>query len=148
MRLPGDLRLLGAAIRRLRRRRGAGEKVVLVDTSVWIDHLRKSEVKLQDLLLNEEVVTHPFVRLELALGSIAHREKVLADLALLPHVPVAGTEELFELLELRRLYRRGIGITDLYLAASALFDPSIKIWTRDRRLGEIADEFRIRAAIP
>jgi hypothetical protein len=122
--------------------------VVLVDTSVWIDHLRKSEVKLHDLLLNEEVVTHPFVRLELALGSIAHREKVLADLALLPHVPVAGTEELFGLLELRRLYRRGIGITDLHLAASALFDPSIKIWTRDRRLGEIADELRIRAAIP
>jgi hypothetical protein len=122
--------------------------VVLVDTSVWIDHLRKSEVKLHDLLLNEEVVTHPFVRLELALGSIAHREKALADLALLPHVPVAGTEELFGLLELRRLYRRGIGITDLHLAASALFDPSIKIWTRDRRLGEIADELRIRAAIP
>jgi hypothetical protein len=105
-------------------------------------------LKLHDLLLNEEVVTHPFVRLELALGSIAHREKVLADLALLPHVPVAGTEELFRLLELRRLYRRGIGITDLHLAASALFDPSIKLWTRDRRLGEIADELRIRAAIP
>ncbi len=136
--------------------------MVLVDTSVWIDHLRKSEVKLHDLLLNEEVVTHPFVRLELALGSIVQREKVLhptdkdlsagtpmlADLALLPHVPVAGTEELFGLLEFRRLYRRGIGITDLHLAASALFDSSIKIWTRDRRLGEIADELGIRAAIP
>jgi hypothetical protein len=121
--------------------------VILVDTSVWIDHLRKSEVKLHDLLLNEEVVTHPFVRLELALGSIAKREEVLADLALLPHVPVAGTEELFGFLEFRRLYRRGIGITDLHLVASALFDSSIKIWTRDRRLVEIADEFRIRAAI-
>lgn len=121
--------------------------MVLVDTSVWIDHLRKSEVKLQALLLNDEVVTHPFVRLELALGSIAHREKVLADLALLPHVPVAGTEELFGLLERRRLYRRGIGITDLQLAASALFDSSIKIWTRDRRLGKIGDELGVRAAI-
>ena len=147
MRLPGDWRLSEAAIRRPRRRRGAGEKVILVDTSVWIDHLRKSEARLHDLLLNEDVVTHPFVRLELALGSIAQREKVLSDLALLPHVPVAGTEELFGLLELRRLYRRGIGITDLHLAASALFDSSIKIWTRDRRLGEIANELRIRAAI-
>jgi hypothetical protein len=73
---------------------------------------------------------------------------VLSDLALLPHVPVAGTEELFGFLEFRRLYRRGIGITDLHLVASALFDSSIRIWTRDRRLGEIADEFRIRAAIP
>ncbi|HEY6845985.1 MAG TPA: VapC toxin family PIN domain ribonuclease, partial [Terracidiphilus sp.] len=68
--------------------------MILVDTSIWIDHLRKAEAKLGELLLDDEVVTHPFVRLELALGSIAHREKVLADLALLPHVPVAGTEEL------------------------------------------------------
>jgi len=120
--------------------------VILVDTSVWIDHLRKSEAKLHDLLLNDEVVTHPLVRLELALGSIANREKVLADLALLPHVAVAETEELFELVEFRRLYRRGIGITDLHLVASALFDKSILIWTRDRRLGEVADECGIRAA--
>jgi predicted nucleic acid-binding protein len=121
--------------------------VILVDTSVWIDHLRKSEAKLHDLLLNDEVVTHPLVRLELALGSIANRKKVLADLALLPHVATAGNEELFGLVELRRLYRRGIGVTDLHLIASALFDKSISIWTRDRRLGEIADEFGIRAAI-
>jgi len=121
--------------------------VILVDTSVWIDHLRKSETKLHDLLLNDEVVTHPLVRLELALGSIANREKVLADLALLPQVSIAETEELFELVELRRLYRRGIGITDLHLVASALFDKSILIWTRDRRLGEIADECGVRAAI-
>jgi predicted nucleic acid-binding protein len=121
--------------------------VILVDTSVWIDHLRKSEAKLHDLLLNDEVVTHPLVRLELALGSIVNREKVLADIALLPHAATAGAEELFGLVELRRLYRRGIGITDIHLIASALFDKSISIWTRDRRLGEIAGEFGIRAAI-
>jgi len=122
--------------------------VILVDTSVWIDHLRKSEAKLHDLLLNDEVVTHAFVRLELALGAIAHRQKILDDLALLPHVPVADIEELFELLELRSLYRRGIGVTDLNLLVSALFDKSIKIWTRDRRLGEVAEELGVRAAIP
>jgi predicted nucleic acid-binding protein len=121
--------------------------VILVDTSVWIDHLRSPEGKLQDLLLNDEVVTHPLVRLELALGSIATREKVLADLALLPQVPVAETGELFGLVEVRKLYRRGIGITDLHLVASALFDKSISIWTRDRRLGDIADELGLRAAI-
>ena len=121
--------------------------MILVDTSVWIDHLRKSEAKLHDLLLNDEVATHPLVRLELALGSIANREKVLADMALLPQVASAETGELFELVEFRRLYRRGIGITDLHLVASALFDKSILIWTRDRRLGEIADECGIRAAI-
>jgi hypothetical protein len=91
---------------------------------------------------------HPYVRLELALGSIANREKVLADLALLPQAQVAETGELFGLVEFRRLYRRGIGIADLHLVASALFDKSITIWTRDRRLGDIADELGLRAAIP
>lgn len=122
--------------------------MILVDTSVWVDHLRKREVKLQDLLQNDEVVTHPFIRLELALGSIANREKVLSDLALLPQVPIAGIDELFSLLELRKLYRRGIGITDLHLIASALFDKTISIWTRDRRLGQIAEELGLGTAFP
>jgi hypothetical protein len=121
--------------------------MILVDTSVWIDHLRKTEAKLQDLLHNDEVATHPLVRLELALGSITNRETVLQDLSLLPHAAVAGIDELFRLLELRRLYRRGIGITDLHLIASALLDKSISIWTKDRRLGDIADELGIRAVI-
>lgn len=121
--------------------------MILVDTSVWIDHLRRPEARLQDLLQIDEVMTHPLVRLELALGSITDRDKVLNDLSLLVQAPVARTDELFSLIELRRLYRRGIGITDLHLLASALLDRSILIWTRDRRLGEIADELGIRAAI-
>jgi predicted nucleic acid-binding protein len=121
--------------------------VILVDTSVWIDHLRKSEAKLKKLLENDEVVTHPFVRLELALGSIANREKVLGDLALLPQVPIAQVDELFSLVELQKLYRRGIGVTDLHLLASALIDKSISIWTRDQRLGDIADELGLQVSI-
>jgi predicted nucleic acid-binding protein len=122
--------------------------VILVDTSVWIDHLRSPDVQLQKLLQNGEVVTHPFVRLELALGSIATREKVLADLALLPQAPIAATDELFSLVEVRRLYGTGVGLTDLHLLCSALFDKSISIWTRDRRLGEIADALGVRALLP
>ena len=122
--------------------------MILADTSVWIVHLRSPDVKLQELLQNDEVVTHPFIRLELALGSIATREKVLADLALLPQAPIAATDELFRLVDLRRLSRRGIGITDLQLVCSALFDKSISIWTRDRRLGEIAEELGLRASLP
>jgi hypothetical protein len=121
--------------------------VILVDTSVWIDHLRKSDPKLQTLLENDEVVIHPFVRLELALGAIANRENVLANLALLRQVPIAQADELFRVVELRKLYRRGIGITDLHLVAAALFDKSIFIWTRDQRLRDIADELGLRAAI-
>jgi hypothetical protein len=122
--------------------------VILVNTSVWIDHLRKSEAKLKKLLENDGVVTHPFVRLELALGSIANRETVLADLAVLPQVPVAQVDELFSLVELQKPYRRGIGVTGLHLVASALLDKSISIWTRDQRLGDIADELGLRVAIP
>jgi predicted nucleic acid-binding protein len=121
--------------------------VILVDTSVWIDHLRSADVKLQELLQNEQVLAHPFIRIELALGSIAHREKVLADLAYLPQAPVAMIEELFRLIELRKLYRRGIGPTDLQLICCALFDKSISIWTRDPRLGEVAEELGLRASL-
>lgn len=122
--------------------------MILVDTSVWIDHLRNPEPKLQDLLQLDEVISHPLVRLELALGSIANREIVLFEVAKLPQAPVADLSELFGLVEIRGLYRRGIGVTDLHLLASALIDRSISIWTRDRRLCQIADELGLRAAIP
>ena len=69
---------------------------------------------------------------------------VLADMALLPQAPLAAIGELFRLVELRGLSARGIGITDLHLVASALIDKSIAIWTRDRRLGEIADGLGLR----
>jgi predicted nucleic acid-binding protein len=122
--------------------------LILVDTSIWIDHLRSADAKLQTLLQNDQVVTHPFIRLELALGSIASRENVLADLALLPQAPVVASEELFSLIEHKILYRRGIGLTDLQLVSCALVDSSISIWTRDRRLGEIAHELGLRASLP
>jgi predicted nucleic acid-binding protein len=122
--------------------------LILVDTSVWIDHLRSADATLQALLQIDRVVTHPCVRLELALGSIAKREIVLADLALLPHAPVALVEELLGFIDRRKLYRRGIGLTDLHLLGSAIIDPSIFIWTRDRRLGEVAEEFGVRASLP
>ena len=101
----------------------------------------------QKLLRDDQVVTHGFVRLELALGSISTRENLLADLALLPQAPMAAIDELFSLVELRKLFRRGIGITDLHLLCLALFDKSISIWTRDRRLGEVADELGLRAPL-
>jgi hypothetical protein len=112
--------------------------VILVDTSVWIDHLRKPDRRLQELLENDEVITHPLVLMELALGSIANRDEVLANLELLPKAEVAELDELYPLIETRRLYRKGIGVTDLHLIASALFEKSLLLWTRDKRLGEIA----------
>jgi predicted nucleic acid-binding protein len=121
--------------------------LILVDTSVWIDHLRSADSKLQSLLQNDQVMTHPYIRLELALGSMASREKVLADLARLPQAPVVIPDELFSLIDHKKLYRRGIGLTDLHLIGCALFDKSILIWTRDRPLSEIADELGLRAPL-
>ncbi len=118
--------------------------MILADTSIWIDHLRKPDRRLQELLQNDEVAMHPFILMELALGSIANREEVIANLSLLPKVQVAELDELFRLIETRSLYRKGIGVTDLHLIASTLFDRSLSIWTRDRRLGEIASSFGIR----
>jgi predicted nucleic acid-binding protein len=122
--------------------------MILVDTSIWIDHLRRPEPALQQLLQNGQVVAHPLVRLELALGSIANRRKVLAELAKLRQAQVAEADDLFLLVETRKLEGRGIGVTDLHLIASALLDRSLSIWTRDRRLGEIANQFGLRAPIP
>lgn len=122
--------------------------MILVDTSIWIDHLRKPEPKLEELLEGDQAAIHPLIRLELALGSIANRERILSDLAFLPQVPVASVDELFQLLELRKLSRRGAGVTDLHLIASAIFDKTLSIWTRDRRLGEIAAELELRALLP
>jgi hypothetical protein len=119
--------------------------LILVDTSVWIGHLRSADARLQSLLQNDQVMTHPYIRMELALGSMASRETVLADLALLPQAPVVATEEWFGLIDHKKLYRRGIGITDVQLLCCAIFDKSVLLWTRDRRLSEIADELGIRA---
>jgi predicted nucleic acid-binding protein len=121
--------------------------VILVDTSIWIDHLRKPEPRLKQLLENDDVATHPYIILELALGSIANRAQFLKNMALLHHMPVAEIAELRELIEQRRLFRRGIDVTDIHLIASVLFSQSIRIWTRDRRLGELAEELGIRAAV-
>jgi predicted nucleic acid-binding protein len=119
--------------------------VILVDTSVWIDHLRHPVKDLEALLIERRVSTHPLVRLELALGSIANREVVLTSIAALPHVTLANTDELFLLVEQKSLSRRGIGITDLHLLASCLITPGTQLWTRDQRLGKVASTLDIHA---
>ena len=119
--------------------------MILVDTAVWIGHLRKPDQRLQELLQSDEVAMHPLILMELALASIANREEVISNLSLLRKAQVAELDELFSLIETRALYRKGIGVTDLHLIASALLEKSVLIWTQDRRLGEIASSFGIRS---
>jgi len=112
--------------------------MILVDTSVWVDHFRKGDSKLVQHLMSGEVSTHPFVIAELALGSLANRKKKLTFLELLPQVTVARTEEVRRMIEAHTLFSKGIGFVDAHLIASALLTEHTVLWTRDRRLSEMA----------
>lgn len=110
----------------------------MVDTSVWIDHLHKGDAGLVTLLDNAQALTHPFVIGELACGNLKNRQAILKLLNELPQVPVATQSEILDFIERHKLMSRGIGYIDVHLlAATALADIS-KLWSRDKRLFEIA----------
>jgi hypothetical protein len=111
---------------------------VLVDTSVWVDHWRRRNAHLGALLEADDVVVHPMVMGELALGAVHPRAQVLEDLELLPAAAVAEHEEVMGLVERRRLAGRGIGWVDAHLLASALLD-RLRLWTLDTRLAAVAE---------
>ncbi|WMS45305.1 type II toxin-antitoxin system VapC family toxin (plasmid) [Acuticoccus sp. MNP-M23] len=114
--------------------------MILADTSIWIDHLRAGEPDLKRLLLAEEIVCHPFVIAEIALGSLKGRDKVLGFLDGLAMLPVPEPAEIRQMIEARRLYGRGVGYVDSVLIASCLLRPGTLFWTRDRRLQAVATE--------
>jgi len=107
--------------------------VILVDTSVWVDHLRSGNRTLAALLLGEQVLTHPFIIGELACGAIRHRRAILGHLTRLPRAAVADDNEVMALVESRRLFGRGIGWVDAHLLASALLSHA-RLMTLDLRL--------------
>jgi predicted nucleic acid-binding protein len=117
---------------------------VLVDTSVWVDHLRKRNATLVELLEQGDVWTHSFVIGELACGHLAHRETILTALSELPHVPAATHEEALALVETRRLSGRGLGWIDMHLLASAVLSQR-PFWTLDKRLATVAAELGLRS---
>ena len=110
---------------------------VLVDTSVWVDHLRKGEALLEDLLESGHVATHPFVIGELACGNLANRDEVLNFLSELPIAEVATNEEVMHLIARHKLGGKGLGWIDMNLLASALLS-RMPLWTRDHRLATVA----------
>ena len=117
--------------------------MILVDTTVWIDHLRKGRSALSAALEREEVMTHPFVIGELACGSLENRRELLELLAALPSTVVATDEEALHLIEQHRLMGRGIGWVDVHLLASVKLTEAAQLWTRDKRLHAVATELRI-----
>ncbi|MBF5057022.1 PilT protein-like protein [Alcanivorax sp. 521-1] len=112
--------------------------MVLVDTSVWVDHLRVGDAGLVRLLEDHRVRMHPFVVGELACGNLARRDQVLELLRGLPGVPVADQDEVLFLIERHGLMGRGIGFVDAHLLAATRLSGATTLWTRDRRLAEAA----------
>jgi predicted nucleic acid-binding protein len=121
--------------------------VILVDTSVWVDHFRAGLPALVQCLDRFEVATHPFVIGDLALGNLRQREIILALLRALPAAPVADEEEVMEFIERRHLPGRGIGYVDAHLLSACHLAPGMHLWTRDKRLKAIAQEQVIGAAL-
>ncbi|MEN2740003.1 type II toxin-antitoxin system VapC family toxin [Microbacterium sp. X-17] len=108
--------------------------MILVDTSIWIDHLHRADSTLTSLLESDEVGTHPLVIEELALGSLARRSVVLELIASLRRFPILRHDELLALVERRRLWGLGLSATDAHLLGSVALVPGARIWTRDKRL--------------
>lgn len=121
--------------------------MILADTSVWIDHFRVGNKEMHKHLDQGQVVIHPFIIAELALGSLRERTKTLALLDLLPQVRVAQLSEVRLMIEARRLDALGIGLTDAHLIAAVFINPSTLLWTRDKRLRKAAEALGIHASL-
>jgi predicted nucleic acid-binding protein len=115
--------------------------MILVDTSVWIDHLRHGDVELTGLLNAGQVLTHRFVIGELALGNLQNRNTVLSALQNLPQVTAASDEEALHFIENNSLSGTGIGYIDAHLLAAVRLSPGALLWTRDKRL--LAESLRL-----
>lgn len=113
--------------------------MTLVDTSVWVDHLRNGNDGLSDLLLKDEVVCHPVVIGELACGNLKQRTELLALLHALPTVERVSDDEILFFIEQHRLSGRGLGLVDVHILASCVISQT-PLWTLDARLQQAAKE--------
>ena len=114
--------------------------MILVDTSVWIDHLRQGNDRLSDLLNRGGVATHPFVLGELSLGNISRRETFLELIRNLPLAKEATHDEVITFIEEHRMWGKGLGLFDMHILCSSLID-SIPLWTLNKRLAKAAQDF-------
>ncbi|HTZ66097.1 MAG TPA: PIN domain-containing protein [Roseiarcus sp.] len=124
----------------------ADTRLILVDTSVWIDHLRAGNALLANLLDAGRVLTHSFVIGELALARMRQREVILAALSDLPRAESATDAEVLGFVDREALFGRGVGYVDVHLLASVRLTPGAEIWTRDNRLRHVAEELGLAMA--
>jgi len=116
--------------------------MVIVDTSIWVDHLRKGSLHLEKLLLEAKVVCHPFVIGELACGNIKNRNEFLSLIQTLPMAPIINLDEFLYFVEQNKLMDKGIGFIDTHLLASARLS-EIPLWTSDKKLKSVSMELNI-----
>ena len=116
--------------------------MILVDTNVWIKHLRESDAELISQLNIGFVACHPFVIGELACGNLGNRAEILMLLQALPSSPVVEATEILEFIENNSLMERGLGYVDIHLLASAIIG-NVVLWTYDRRLNDTAIELGV-----
>ena len=121
--------------------------MILADTSIWMDHLRSEDREMRRHLQQGNIVTHPFVIAELALGSLRERTKTLALLDLLPQLRMPHLSEVRLMIEARRLYGMGIGLIDAHLIASIFVNSPTLLWTRDKPLRKVAEDLGIHARL-
>jgi predicted nucleic acid-binding protein len=119
--------------------------MILVDTSIWIDHLHKTETGLVALLDDAEACIHPMIIGELALASLQDRSVILSLLADLPGVPIATHAEVLQLIESHALYGTGLSLVDAHLLAALRLSGTTRLWTRDRRLESAANRLEVAA---
>lgn len=116
--------------------------MVLIDTSVWIDHLRVSDERLLGLLETGSVLVHPFVVEEISCGHLKERSRIIRYLRRLPAAPIATHSEVLDVIEIYKLYGVGLGGVDVHLIASAMLAHS-HVWTRDKSFAREARRLRL-----
>jgi predicted nucleic acid-binding protein len=121
--------------------------VILVDTSVWIDHFRAGDALLSDLLNHRRVLGHRFVLGEIALGMLRQRDLLLSALQDLPQAVVAHDDEVLRLIGQEDLAGSGIGYVDAHLLAAVRLTADATLWTRDRRLKAAASRLFVAARL-
>ncbi len=116
--------------------------MILVDTSVWIEHFKKNDPRLTNLLEENSVLVHPFVVGELACGNLGNRNEILTLLRNLPEITTVSDEEVLYFINRQKLFGKGLGYIDVHLIASCTIE-NVRLYTFDKKLNQVAEKLQL-----